>query len=322
MLRGLRGCSREAAGFVAASRAFSSSSVLHEKIDIKPFTTASGRSISTSKWSLPLLKQFCCWDFKSGLGFTKVQLENVPLLPAPDVFARCPSEKDEITQREWKLDLADVPEKEQSLVRRDVGAAFAALEEVLRQHERPAAPKTPRPKKPRIDVLAFKLLQLCGFDDWKDFGVNGESIEFMLAGATVNRKAGAYMASRIGDSSQVVFIWEDKQGADALQSVLDNSAARIIGQLLSVHYRNHVGTTCEPTEVYAVRIIDDMVAFFRLEMSAEQVRAVCEDGVIPNPILQVCVASCVACRVVCAPCLHHRSTMRRWMHWMLATSTG
>eukprot|EP00754_Rhynchopus_humris_P031511 Rhum_TRINITY_DN15340_c1_g3::Rhum_TRINITY_DN15340_c1_g3_i2::g.149655::m.149655 len=295
MLRGLRSCSREVVDLVVAShgvRAFSSSSVLYKKINIEPFATASGRSISTSKWSLELLGQFCRWEFKSGLGFTKKQLEDIPLMSAPEAFARCPAGKDEITRRECKLDMTGVPAEDTKLVKGHVGAVFAALEEVLRQHERPK-PTNPhhkerRPKKPTISMLAFGLLKLCGFCDGEEFMLKCESIEFTLAGKTVNSKADAYMASRTGDSSQFVLIWEDKlrNGTDVTQSLLNNSVAQIIGELMSVHYHNHLAKY-EPVEVYAIRLIDDMVAFFRMEMTAEQIKAVCEDGVVPEPKLQV-----------------------------------
>ena len=39
-----------------------------------------------------------------------------------------------------------------------------------------------------------------------------------------------------------------------------------------------------------MRLIDDMVTFFRMEMSAEQIKAVCDDGVISDPTLQLCAA--------------------------------
>ena len=127
-------------------------------------------------------------------------------------------------------------------------AAYRAFSSssVLRQHERPATLKAPRPEEAGIDMLATKLLQLCGFDESEDFMLRGESIKFMLAGATVTSKADAYVASRIGDSSQVVLIWENKLGTS-----------------------NNAVTQGR-----------------RAPIDPEQVRAVCEDGVIPNPILQ------------------------------------
>ena len=43
----------------------------------------------TSPWLLEQLKQFCDLDFKSGGGFTKQDLEAVPLLPEEQAFAAC-----------------------------------------------------------------------------------------------------------------------------------------------------------------------------------------------------------------------------------------
>ena len=172
--------------------------------------------------------------------------------------------------------------------------------------------------------LGFQLARLCGFNDCEEFLISCESISFTFAGKDINSKGHVYVTKRIGNSDQLVLIWEHKlpgNTTNVSRGLLHNSAAQIIGEMISVHYWGNRSDKHEPLEVYAIRLIDDMVAFFRLEMTAEEVKAVCDDGVIPDPKLQVCVGSCVACHVVCIPCLHHRSTTCHSMHWMLVRST-
>ena len=69
-------------------------------------------------------------------------------------------------------------------------------------------------------------------------------------------------------------------------NILEASVAQIIGEMISAHYRNK-SNKYKPCELYAVRLIDDKVAFLKMEMTAEQIEAVCEEGVIPDRKLEV-----------------------------------
>eukprot|EP01064_Diplonema_japonicum_P003366 TRINITY_DN1217_c1_g1_i2.p1 TRINITY_DN1217_c1_g1~~TRINITY_DN1217_c1_g1_i2.p1 ORF type:complete len:180 (+),score=31.84 TRINITY_DN1217_c1_g1_i2:674-1213(+) len=133
----------------------------------------------------------------------------------------------------------------------------------------------------------MNLATMCGFNDEKNFEITGEMIR-----EEINSKADVYVARRTGDSYQLVLIWEEKlsrrQKSEIGRSavLLQNSAAQIIGEMLSVHWQNNQHNH-EPCEVYAFRLTDDMVAFFKMDMSTEQIKAVFKDGVIPDPKLQI-----------------------------------
>eukprot|EP00754_Rhynchopus_humris_P032621 Rhum_TRINITY_DN15418_c3_g7::Rhum_TRINITY_DN15418_c3_g7_i1::g.155987::m.155987 len=187
--------------------------------------------------------------------------------------------------------MTGVPVEAKCHVKTTVNATFSKLQYVLYQHAfAKDLENEPRPDRRKIDPLAMRLAVLCGFDDGEDFDFTTVPISFKMAGRPINSKVDVYVASRHMAPGQVVLIWQDKLGkrnSHISQGLLRDSAAQIIGELLAVHYHNYRRKNFEPAEVYAVRLIDGMVAFFRMEMSAEQIKAVCDDGVIPNPKLQV-----------------------------------
>eukprot|EP01061_Rhynchopus_euleeides_P015770 TRINITY_DN26819_c0_g1_i3.p2 TRINITY_DN26819_c0_g1~~TRINITY_DN26819_c0_g1_i3.p2 ORF type:complete len:110 (+),score=25.01 TRINITY_DN26819_c0_g1_i3:622-951(+) len=108
--------------------------------------------------------------------------------------------------------------------------------------------------------------------------ISGHSIAFKFAGMNINSGADVFVAKRIGAAGQPVLLWEytlsknNSGGNSTTLNMLEASAAQIIGGMISVHYQN-AEKKFEPCEVYAVRLIDDMVAFFRMEMTAEQIEA-------------------------------------------------
>ena len=233
---------------------------------------------------LPWVRPFCDLRFSS-IGFNENDLQNIDLLPAVRVFAQCPARKDDIVNGEWKLDLVGV--EEPNSVEKSVDATFNQMRSVIRQDQF----SNVRTEK-TIDVFALLLAQLCGFDT-DEFELKGFSIAFQFAGMKINSEADVYVAVRKESAGQLVLIWEDKLsktnpgGNNTTANMLETSAAQIIGEMISVHYQNKENKY-EPCEVYAIRLIDDMVAFFRMEMTAEQIEDVCQKGLIPDPKLQVC----------------------------------
>ena len=278
------------------ARSFSVSSVLSQKsIDLTHFRKAGGGLHPTSKWHLDWAEPFCDLTFKTGLGFPKDYLDTIDLFPAERVFAECPARKDDILSGEWKPDLKGVRERSLDHVEKSVRSTFVKLQQVLHQH-------IPDETLPKVsvseasekfpDVLAMRLMILCGFDD-DGFTITCQPIAFKFAGMPINSEADVYVAKRHSETShQIVFIWEDKLSKDetgklkVTKGMLERSAAQIIGEMISAHYRNKT-RKYEPCEVYSVRLIDHMVAFFKLEMTAAQIEDVCEKGVIPDSKLQV-----------------------------------
>eukprot|EP01059_Diplonema_ambulator_P035587 TRINITY_DN842_c1_g3_i2.p2 TRINITY_DN842_c1_g3~~TRINITY_DN842_c1_g3_i2.p2 ORF type:complete len:222 (+),score=49.96 TRINITY_DN842_c1_g3_i2:167-832(+) len=151
--------------------------------------------------------------------------------------------------------------------------------------------ETEKANEKKIDSLALQLVNLCGFNDGDNFNIDGLSIEFKMGGLRINSEADVYVARRSGSSDQVVMIWEDKistnEDTHLAKGKLTDSAAQIVGELISAHYRNWTHNH-KPCEVYAIRLIDDMVAFFKMEMSHQEIENVCEKGVIPETKLKVC----------------------------------
>ena len=248
----------------------------------------------TRKWDLKWVEPFCDVQFKSGLGFTEDNLQNVELLPQQRVFAECPARRDDIVEETWELDLKDVPVCCKGLVVQNVGVVFVNLQRVLRQQDGTLRVDSPCDKeKAVLTGVAMQLLMLCGFDDGKDFTITCQPIEFKFSGMEINSEADVFVVKRCkGGTEQPVFIWEDKLPKDekgkenTIADMLEASAAQIIGEMIAVHYRNKMHNF-ESCELYAIRLIDDRVAFFRMEMTAEQIEAVCEEGVIPDHKLKV-----------------------------------
>ena len=277
------------------SRAFSVTPTLWNKstkskpIDLKPFTkprSKKGNLHPTSKWHLDWVEPFCDLQFKSGLGFTKDNLENVDLLPEQKVFAECTAGRDDILKRDWELDVKGVEERLIAFVESRVNVVFDYMQDFLLQSEL----TTEVLGKDLIPSFTRALVNLCGLGT-RAFEFSRRSIAFKFAGKQINNGADVYVAKRRGAMRKVVLMWEDKlprnAGEDVTKTILRTSAAEIIGQMIAVHYQNVVEIKFEPCTVYAIRLIDDMVAFFKMEMTAEQVEAVCVKGVIPNSKLKV-----------------------------------
>ena len=280
-----------------------------EPIDLTHFWNPDGDGLrSSSDWQLKWMEPFCDLQYKSGLRFTNDNLRNVDLFPEERVFAECTATRDDIVKGTWVLDLEDVDEldvkdpklrfiiqEHRRLKKEKVNVAFEQMQRVLRQH----AVAEERALEKNINSFALVLAQLCGFGSGK-FEFGGLSIAFKFAGKKLNSEADVYVAMRKGAVEQLVLIWEDKLSKSnagknlATANMLEASAAQIIGEMISVQFQN-ADKKFKPCEVYAVRLIDDMVAFFRMEMTAEQIEAVCEDGVIPNPKLQVCLLLRIFC---------------------------
>ena len=252
----------------------------------------------TSKWHLKWVKPFCDVQFKSGLGFTEDNLQNIELLPEQRVFAECPARRDDIIKGRWDLKLEGVPVRNLGRVEQNVNGVFSQLHAVL-QHSAvvngvPVKRKRKRKRAEKgVDTAAMQLATLCGFNDGKQFQIGGLVTDFKFAGWAINCEADVYVARRnTGGPEQLVLIWEgnvsknSSGGSNMTEKMLEASAAQIIGEMISVHYQNaeHKFDACE---VYAIRLIDDLVAFFKMEMSAEQVEDVCDKGVIPNKALRV-----------------------------------
>ena len=271
-----------------------------ESINLDPFWKPDGGLRSSSEWRLGWVEPFCDLRFESGLKFTKDDFQNVDLLPEERVFAKCTATRDDIAKGTWVLELKDVNEldvedptlrfiilEHRRLMKEKVNGAFEQMQRVLRQH----AVDEECALKKNIDSFALVLAQLCGFGSGK-FEIGGHSIAFKFAGKEINREADVYVAMRKGAVGQLVLMWEDKLSKSnaeknlATVDMLEASAAQIIGEMISVQFQN-ADKQFKPCEVYAVRLVDHKVAFFRMEMTAEQIKAVCEDGVIPNPKLRV-----------------------------------
>ena len=275
-------------------RSFSVSSVLSQKsIDLTHFRKPEGEGLHpTSKWHLDWAESFCDLQF-SDLGVTEDCLQNIDLFPAERVFAKCPARRDDILNGEWKLDLKGVPQWEGGHVEKSVDRTFVKLQQVLRQHVIPDETQVVSEASEKFpDMLAMRLLILCGFDD-DGFTITVQPIDFKFAGMPINSEADVYVAKRHSEvSDQIVFIWEDKLSKDetgklkVTKGMLERSAAQIIGEMISAHYQNKT-KKYEPCEVYAIRLIDHRVAFFKLKMTAAEIEDVCEKGVIPDPKLQV-----------------------------------
>ena len=294
---------------VGSSQSQKAKTASQPTIDLDPFTRDFGDGLhSTSLWHLDWVEPFCDLQFKSGIGFAKQDLENVKLFPEETLFAKCSATRDDIVNGTWELGLSDVDElKEEDpqirfvfrehrrLLKEKVDASFENLRGILRQHAIPKEGLELVSKSEMgVDALAHQLGVLCGFNDG-EFLITYQSVAFKFAGKEINSNVDVYAAKRTseGVADQLVLIWADKLSAgnsgkvNTTASMLESSAAQIIGEMISVHYQNtkkfHFGTC----EVYAIRLIDDKVAFFRMEMTAEQIEDVCEKGVIPNRKLQV-----------------------------------
>ena len=300
-MRRLLLCARTTRLPSSVSRAFSVTPTLSNKttqpIDLKPFrefqiapnrATVKCNLHPTRKWDLKGVEPFCDVQFKSGLGFTEDNLQNVELLPQQRVFAECPARRDDIVEGTWELPRT-------GLVVRDVSATFKKLQRVLRQQDGTLRVEPPCDKEKAVLFgVAMQLLMLCGFDDGKNFTITCQPIEFKFAGMEINSEADVFVVKRSnkGGTEQPVFIWEDKLPKDekgkenTTADMLEASAAQIIGEMIAVHYRNKMRNFAS-CELYAIRLIDDRVAFFRMEMTAEQIEAVCEEGVIPDHKLKV-----------------------------------
>ena len=267
-----------------------------KSIDLTHFRKPEGDGLHpTSKWHLGWAESFCDLRF-SDLGVTEDCLQNIDLFPAERVFAKCPARRDDILNGEWKLDLDDYHEVARPFLEESVESTFVKLQQVLLPDETQvvseASEKLSEASEKFPGVLAMRLIILCGFDR-EGFTITCQPIDFKFAGMPINSEADVYVAKRHSEAShQIVFIWEDKLPKDktdklkVTKGMLESSAAQIIGEMISAHYRNKK-RKYEPCEVYAVRLIDHMVAFFKLDMTAAQIEDVCEKGVIPDPKLQV-----------------------------------
>ena len=95
---------------------------------------------------------------------------------------------------------------------------------------------------------------------------------------------------RIGESGQRIVFgqWRHipRNNTEPTAQEVDGTAADVIGQMMSVHHWN-AEEKLELCVAYAVRVIQDKVAIFRMEMTPEQLEAVCEKGVVPKTKLQV-----------------------------------
>ena len=269
----------------------SHSSDSSDEICMDPFNKLDADGLHpTSKWRLEWVEPFCDLQF-TDLGFTKDDLQNVELLPEVKVFAECTATMDDIAEGAWELDLNHVQDPGyRRLLDEKIGATFVQLQRVLRHHATTTAP----PSENGVDALAMQLLNLCGFNNHKESTFASQPIEFKFAGMQINCEADDVYVAKCnkGSSGALVFIWEDKLSMDkegnekTTATMLKSSAAQIIGEMMSAHYRNK-SNNLEPCALYAVRLIDDMVTFFRMHMTAEQIEAVCEKGVIPDPKLKV-----------------------------------
>ena len=264
-------------------------------IDLKPFRNPAAQNLlhPTREWHLDWVEPFCDLQFNSGLGFTEEDRKRYTSEEMLE-FAYCPAVRDDIVEGTWELEMWYTKNWCDGLVHREVGSTFEKLQEVLRQHAtREKGLEVVSKSAMGNSALAHRLASLCGFDGAR-FTVTHRSTAFEFAGEKVNRNGAVYAAKRIGEGAhQLVLLWEDKLSVDSsgddnpTEELLRASAAQIIGQMISVHYQNVVERKCEPCTVYAIRLIDDMVAFFKMEMTAEQVEAVCVKGVIPNSKLKV-----------------------------------
>ena len=301
------------------SRSFSVTPALWNKIDLTPFEKSKwlpnffGNIYPTSEWQLSWVEPFCdlqCTD----LGLTEDDLQKAELLPEEKVFAACTAKMDEIGKGTWELDLnagKDLNVKDSKIgifvqkdlvrrrhINRVVQSAFGLLRGVLRlqglfKEDLSVAVEREGDDFVSDQLLLAQLLALCGFGS-EGFMYSAQSGTFKIAGQEI-RGTDVHVFTRTGDRAnryRYLLIWDDKLSvgtsgnSDTTARWLENSVAEIIGEMMSVHYQN-AETGCAPCEVYAIRLIGHMVAFFKMEMTAEQIKAVCEDGAIPDPKVQV-----------------------------------
>ena len=264
------------------SQSFSDSPArFRKKINLAKFKKKDGELLPTSEWHLKQLKNFCDLEFKSGLGFTEDNLQDIEPLPQGRVFAECPARADDIAKGMWKLDTKGVRVRSLERVKQNVNFCFEQLQGVLLSRQ-----VAPAEGLGGNSDLALLLFRLCGFGSG-EFRIGGRSIDLSFAGEKIHSATDVHVAMRRRATGQIVLIWEDKMsGADNTTNILECSAAQIVAQMIAVHCQN-AEEKFAACEVYAVRLIDDRVAFFRMEMTAEEVEAVCKKGVIPDPKLLV-----------------------------------
>ena len=135
-----------------------------------------------------------------------------------------------------------------------------------------------------------KLPDMCGYAK-KDFCRVSRSSKFKFAGKVLNEDETTYLLRRNGQSGQRIVYgeWWDITSQDITEPTaqkVDGTTADVIGQMMSVHHWN-AEQKLEPCVAYGIRLLGDKVAIFRMEMTPEQLEAVCEKGVIPKTKLQV-----------------------------------
>ena len=231
-----------------------------------------------------------CWD-----GDYEEEFDNVELSPEQLAFSQCTAGADDIINGRWDLTPALGPRgaKEDVFYNEDdVNCCFEGLEWALQAYQL-GLPKPPLVPLEKVPLRAKELAQLCGFHRSKGFEALSLTDDFKLGGQDVGYKQYAICREARG---QLLLLWEECLSGEQKREIeegtgaahLENSVAHIIGDMIAVHYTNLCKRKYEPAEVYALRMIDDKFAVFRMNMTADQIEALCNDGVIPSPKLQVC----------------------------------
>ena len=222
-------------------------------INLADFRTKLGGMRDTAEWQLSGLEPIC--DLKFNEMFTEEDRMNVDT-----------SEEGKAMEEHFKR-------------------SFSALQE-----------KLPEVSKARLAEWAFPnvmttLPEMCGFRE-PHFASVKRSRRSKFAGKVIDEDdLSMLMVRRNGVSGQRLLLctWRDMPfdgNAQPTAQEVECTVAEVIGRMMSVHHWN-AEQKLEPCVAYAMRMIRDKIAIFRMEMTPEQLEAVCEKGVIPKTKLQV-----------------------------------
>lgn len=130
-------------------------------------------------------------------------------------------------------------------------------------------------KEKKIDILAFRLVDLCGLSEGH-FNLSVENCNFKFLGlSTASQPDVMVIESKTKD---LVIIFEDKTG----HFRHDGYLGQIVSELLMCHYHNHFqldsNEYAPPNQVFLLRCFQHYVSAFSMTIERDTLDSVCHHG--------------------------------------------
>jgi len=238
---------------------------------------------SRSKWKWKDCKQFAELEYEQDLGLPLVDKKD--LLPAEKVFLDLPAlieenmavEKEEDMEKEIQTLMTknQIPLADTGTLKENTNLVRSLLDAVEEE-------KSKKRKEKKIDVVAVRLLELCGIEQ-RPFKWTAAEFEFKMCGVLCNSEPDVFVI--LADSKELIIIFENKTG----QWRDDGFVAQIVSEMIMCHYTNgkkaEQANTDPPDRVYCVRVFLHYVSLFALDYSKDKIDDICNKGDVPTPKL-------------------------------------